>query len=154
MKCPQCQCLDDKVNDSRIVKDGTGVRRRRECLNCGHRFTTYETIIHAELKVIKKNGGLREEFDREKIRAGVEKACWKRPVSGDDIDRIAENVIRQIETDFDKEVPSTEIGRRVMEALKSTDEVAYVRFASVYRSFKDIEEFIEEIKILGKGGRK
>jgi transcriptional repressor NrdR len=109
MKCPQCQCLDDKVNDSRIVKDGTGVRRRRECLNCGHRFTTYETIIHAELKVIKKNGGLREEFDREKIRAGVEKACWKRPVSGDDIDRIAENVIRQIETDFDKEVPSTEI---------------------------------------------
>jgi transcriptional repressor NrdR len=153
MKCPQCQCLDDKVNDSRIVKDGSGVRRRRECLNCGHRFTTYESIIHAELKVIKKNGGLREEFDREKIRLGVEKACWKRAISGDDIDRISESVIRKIEADFDKEVSSIEIGRRVMEALKATDEVAYVRFASVYRSFKDIEEFIEEIKILGKGGR-
>ena len=153
MKCPQCQCLDDKVNDSRIVKDGSGVRRRRECLNCGHRFTTYESIIQAELKVIKKNGGLREEFDREKIRLGVEKACWKRPISGDDIDRISESVIRKIELDFDKEVSSIEIGRRVMEALKATDEVAYVRFASVYRSFKDIEEFIEEIKILGKSGR-
>jgi transcriptional repressor NrdR len=150
MRCPQCLCLEDKVNDSRMVKDGTGVRRRRECSQCGHRFTTYETIIHAELKVIKKNGDLREEFDRSKIRAGIEKACWKRPISGDDIERITENVIRAIETDFDKEVMSEVIGKRVMEALKNIDEVAYVRFASVYRSFKDIEEFIEEIKILGK----
>jgi len=154
MRCPQCQCLDDKVNDSRMVKDGEGVRRRRECLNCNHRFTTYESIIHAELKVIKKNGDLREEFDREKIRVGIEKACWKRPISGDDIDRISDNVIRGIESEFDKEVSSAEIGCRIMDALKATDEVAYVRFASVYRSFKDIEEFIEEIKILGKGGIK
>ena len=150
MRCPQCQCLEDKVNDSRMVKDGTGVRRRRECSDCGHRFTTYESIIHAELKVVKKNGDLREEFERSKIRTGIEKACWKRPISGDDIERITEKVFRSIESDYDKEVPSEDIGKRVMEALKNIDEVAYVRFASVYRSFTDIEEFIEEIKVLGK----
>ena len=87
MRCPQCQCLDDKVVDSRVIKDGEGVRRRRECLNCGHRYTTYEAVIHAELKVVKK-GEIREDFDREKLRLGIEKACWKRPVEGADIDRV------------------------------------------------------------------
>lgn len=156
MRCPLCQCLDDKVIDSRTVKEGGGVRRRRECLNCGHRYTTYEAIIHAELKVIKKNGQLREDFDREKLRLGIEKACWKRPVSEDDIEGMTESIIKGLETDFDKEVPSREIDNRIMERLKHVDEVAYVRFASVYRQFKDIEQFIEEIKTLGNNstGRK
>ncbi len=149
MRCPLCQCLDDKVIDSRTVKEGGGVRRRRECLNCGHRYTTYEAIIHAELKVIKKNGQLREDFDREKLRIGIEKACWKRPVSEDDIESLTEVIIKGLEMDFDKEVSSQEIGNRIMEKLKHVDEVAYVRFASVYRQFKDIEQFIEEIKTLG-----
>lgn len=147
MRCPQCHCLDDKVVDSRVTKEGAGVRRRRECLNCGHRFTTHEAIIHAELKVVKK-GNLREDFDSEKLRSGIEKACWKRPISGDNIDRIVESIVTGIETDFDGEISSEEIGKRVMQALKNIDEVAYVRFASVYRRFKDIEQFIEEIKNL------
>jgi transcriptional repressor NrdR len=151
VRCPQCQCLEDKVVDSRAVKDGAGVRRRRECANCGHRYTTYEGIIHAELKVVKKDGELREEFDREKLRSGIEKACWKRPVSSEDIEKLTERIIRGIESDFDREVPSSEIGTRIMESLREVDEVAYVRFASVYRRFKDIEQFIEEIKTLGGG---
>ena len=151
MRCPQCQCQDDKVVDSRMVKEGVGVRRRRECMNCGHRYTTYESIIHAELKVVKKDGAVREEFDREKLRFGIEKACWKRPVSGDDIEQLTEDLIKGIEADFDREVPSHEIGKRIMNALRETDEVAYVRFASVYRQFKDIDQFIEEIKALGGG---
>ena len=154
MRCPQCQCQDDKVVDSRTVKEGVGVRRRRECMNCGHRYTTYESIIHAELKVIKKDGQLREEFDREKIRFGIEKACWKRPISGEDIELMTEKIIKGIETDFDREVATPEIGKRIMNALREKDEVAYVRFASVYRQFKDIDQFIEEIKTLGNGGQK
>jgi transcriptional repressor NrdR len=147
MRCPECHCLDDKVVDSRSVKEGDGVRRRRECLSCGHRFTTYEGIIQAELKVIKRNS-IREEFDREKLRQGIENACYKRPVDPDEIDRIVEEVYNSLQRDFDKEVPSLEVGRRVMEALKQVDQVAYVRFASVYRKFKDVEEFIEEIRAL------
>ncbi len=154
MRCPQCQCQDDKVVDSRTVKEGIGVRRRRECMNCGHRYTTYESIIHAELKVIKKDGQLREEFDREKIRFGIEKACWKRPISGEDIELMTEDIIKGIEADFDREVATPEIGKRIMNALRDKDEVAYVRFASVYRQFKDIDQFIEEIKTLGNGGQK
>ncbi len=147
MRCPECHCLDDKVVDSRSVKEGDGVRRRRECLSCGHRFTTYEGIIQAELKVIKRNS-IREEFDREKLRQGIENACYKRPVDPDEIDRIVEEVYNSLQRDFDKEVPSLEVGKRVMEALKQVDQVAYVRFASVYRKFKDVEEFIEEIRAL------
>jgi len=154
MRCPQCQCQDDKVVDSRTVKEGVGVRRRRECMNCGHRYTTYESIIHAELKVIKKDGQLREEFDREKIRFGIEKACWKRPISGEDIELMTEDIIKGIEADFDREVATPEIGKRIMNALREKDEVAYVRFASVYRQFKDIDQFIEEIKALGNGEKK
>jgi transcriptional repressor NrdR len=137
------------VVDSRSVKDGAGVRRRRECARCGHRYTTYEGIIHAELKVIKRHGGAREDFDRDKLREGLEKACWKRPVSEDTIDRLTEDLARGIEADFDGEVTSEEIGRRAMIALRGVDEVAYVRFASVYRQFKDIDQFIDEIRALG-----
>ena len=148
MRCPACSCLDDKVIDSRATKEGAGVRRRRECLKCGHRFTTIEEIIQAELKVVK-HGDVREDLDREKIRRGIEKACWKRPIKVEEIERAADDVYNSIQRDFDKEVSSIEIGRRVMEILKKIDEVAYVRFASVYRQFKDIDEFIDEIRKLG-----
>jgi len=148
MRCPQCQCQEDKVVDSRSTKEGRGVRRRRECNSCGHRFTTIEEIIHAELRVIKRED-IREEFDREKIRKGIVKACWKRPISSEDIDKMVERTVSLVEAAFDTEVPSMEIGSRIMQALKEVDEVAYVRFASVYRQFKDIDQFIEEIKLLG-----
>lgn len=149
MRCPECSCLDDKVVDSRATKEGAGVRRRRECLQCGHRFTTIEEIIQAELKVVKRDN-VREELDREKIRRGVENACWKRPIEVEDIERAVDEVYASIQRDYDKEVSSIEIGNRVMEVLKRVDEVAYVRFASVYRQFKDIDEFIDEIRMLGK----
>jgi len=152
MRCPQCGCQDDKVVDSRATKEGAGVRRRRECLQCGHRFTTIEEIIQAELKVVKR-GDVREDFDREKIRRGIENACWKRPIKVEEIERAADEVYCAIQRDFDKEVSSIEVGNRVMEALKKLDQVAYVRFASVYRQFKDIDEFIDEIRMLGKINR-
>lgn len=149
MRCPQCTCSEDKVVDSRMTKEGAGVRRRRECLNCGHRFTTYEEIIQSELKVIKKNGNVREDFDREKLRRGIVNACWKRPIKVEDLDLLADRVVDSVQNDFEREIPSVEIGKRVMKELKKLDEVAYVRFASVYRQFKDIDQFIEEIKSLG-----
>jgi transcriptional repressor NrdR len=148
MRCPRCTCQDDKVVDSRAVKEGAGVRRRRECLNCGHRFTTYEGIIQAELKVVKRNDNRREDFDREKLRRGVEMACWKRDIPQEKIDSVVNKVVGSLESDFEREVPSEEIGKRTMMALRELDKVAYVRFASVYRDFKDIDEFISEIKMM------
>ena len=147
MRCPKCGCLDDKVIDSRVVRDGAAVRRRRECLSCSCRYTTIEGIVPEELKVIKRNS-VREDFDRDKLRRGIANACSKRPVSPDEIDRIVEDLSASILRDFDKEVASSEIGTRVMNQLRSVDQVAYVRFASVYRKFKDVEEFIEEIRAL------
>ena len=147
MRCPQCGCLEDKVIDSRAVKDDTGVRRRRECLKCAHRFTTYESIIREGLKVVKRNS-VREDFDQDKLRRGIQNACYKRPINPEDIDRLVEDLVLTIQRDFDKEVASSEIGTRVMNLLRSVDQVAYVRFASVYRKFKDVEEFIEEIRAL------
>lgn len=147
MRCPMCGCLEDKVIDSRSVREDSGVRRRRECLSCGHRFTTYESIIREELKVVKRNN-IREDFDREKLRRGIANACYKRPVNPEEIDRVADEIDQGIQRDFDKEVSSAEIGKRVMAALRSLDQVAYVRFASVYRKFKDVEEFIAEIRAL------
>ena len=149
MRCPACGCEDDKVVDSRAVKDGAGVRRRRECTRCLHRFTTYEGLIQEELKVVKKNN-IREDFDKDKLRRGIENACYKRPIGQDAIDRLVEEVANCIQKDFDKEVSRTEVGNRVMNALRQLDQVAYVRFASVYRKFKDVDEFIEEIKTLEK----
>ncbi len=153
MRCPQCTCQDDKVVDSRSIKDGVGVRRRRECLNCGHRFSTYEGIVQAELKVKKRSGDIKD-FDRDSLRRGIDKACWKRNIDEETIDHLVTKVISEIENKFDKVVPSIEIGNSVMKELKKLDEVAYVRFASVYKEFKDIDQFIDEIRILGGGNSK
>ena len=147
MKCPACGFHDDKVVDSRSVKDGAGVRRRRVCLNCSHRFSTYEGIIREELRVVKRSG-ICEDFDKDKLRRGIRNACYKRPIDSDRIDQIVEDVNSLIQKEFDKDVPSSEIGRIVMDTLKKVDQVAYVRFASVYRKFKDVEEFINEIRAL------
>ena len=148
MRCPRCACQDDKVMDSRATKEGAGVRRRRECLNCGHRFTTYEEIIQAELKVLKRDN-THEDFDREKLRRGIEKACWKRDIRPEQIDALLSKVVTEIESEYDREISSVEIGNKTMAALRQLDKVAYVRFASVYRDFKDIEEFISEIRTIG-----
>ena len=148
MRCPRCACQDDKVMDSRATKEGAGVRRRRECLNCGHRFTTYEEIIQAELKVLKRDN-THEDFDREKLRRGIEKACWKRNIRPEQIDALLSKIVSEIESEYDREIPSVEIGNKAMTALRQLDKVAYVRFASVYRDFKDIEEFISEIRTMG-----
>ena len=147
MRCPKCGFLDDKVVDSRSVREGFGVRRRRECLGCGHRFSTYESVIWNDLMVVKRNGA-RQEFDVDKIRRGVELACRKLSVSAEDIDKLVEELSMALQRDFDKEVPAAEIGNRVMKALRKLDSVAYVRFASIYRNFKDVDEFIEEIRAL------
>ena len=134
MRCPRCACQDDKVVDSRATKEGAGVRRRRECLNCGHRFTTYEEIIQAELKVLKRDN-THEDFDREKLRRGIEKACWKRNIRPEQIDTLLSKIVMEIETEYDREISSVEIGTKAMAALRQLDKVAYVRFASVYRDF-------------------
>ena len=147
MRCPKCNCQDDKVIDSRSIREGAAVRRRRECLNCQYRFSTYEGIIHTELKIVKKDN-IREDFDKEKLRRGIENACYKRPIESETIDQMLEDIYASIQKNYDKEVPSSEIGRYVMNALKKVDHVAYVRFASVYRKFKDVDEFIEEIRAL------
>jgi len=149
MRCPKCTSVDDKVIDSRSSRDGAMIRRRRECLKCGARFTTYEQICRENLRV-KKRAGQYEEFDRRKLLSGIEKACEKRPVSTEQIEAIAERVVTELENEFGREVPSMQIGERVMQHLRKLDEVAYVRFASVYRQFRDTEQFIDEIKRLGK----
>ncbi len=149
MRCPRCSFPDDKVVDSRATREGMGIRRRRECLNCGHRFTTHEEIIQAELKVIKRDE-TRQELDSEKIRRGVEKACWKRNVTEEQIDTLVRNVIADIESRYDREVPASEIGNSIMQHLRELDKVAYVRFASVYRDFQDVDEFIDEIRSFAK----
>ena len=145
MRCPMCGCLEDKVIDSRSVREDSGVRRRRECLSCGHRFNTFESVVRDELKVVKRNN-IREDFDREKLRRGIANACYKRPVSDEEIDRIVDAVTSSLLHDFDKEVDSSEIGERVMAELSKVDEVAFVRFASVYRKFTAVKDFIREIK--------
>jgi len=147
MRCPNCGFQDDKVVDSRAVRDGAAVRRRRVCLACNHRFTTYESVIPSELMVIKRNG-VREEYDPDKLRHGVELACHKRPIPAGSVDKVVEDISSSIQHSFEKEVPSVEIGLRVMAELRKLDQVAYVRFASIYRKFKDVDEFIEEIRTL------
>ena len=149
MRCPKCGCENDKVIDSRSIRDGSGVRRRRECTGCQCRFTTVEEIIPEELKVIKRNG-VREDYDSDKLRTGIKNACYKRPVSDEEIASIVEDINHSLLHDFDKEVPSLEIGERVMKALKDLDQVAYVRFASVYRKFQAAQDFISEVKHLKK----
>ena len=149
MRCPKCNCENDKVIDSRSMRDGAGVRRRRECTRCQYRFTTVDEIIAEELKVVKRNG-VREEYSSTKLRTGVINACYKRPISDEEIDAVVEDITRSLMRDFDKEVPSLEIGERVMDALRDLDQVAYVRFASVYRKFQAAKDFISEVKHLKK----
>lgn len=144
MKCPYCGYVDDKVMDSRPTDDGTSIRRRRECLSCGKRFTTHEIIENVPIFVIKKDGS-REQFRRDKILNGLVRACEKRPVSYDTLENVASEIEQMIFNSLKKEIKSDEIGTLVMNSLKDIDEVAYVRFASVYRQFKDIGTFMEEL---------
>lgn len=146
MKCPVCSHFDSKVIDSRPSPDGMSIRRRRECLACGKRFTTFETIETAQIFVIKKNG-TKEIFDRNKVLSGLIKACYKRPV---DPERIVSEIEQELQNSMIGEIESREIGELVMLKLKDCDEVAYVRFASVYREFKDVDTFLKEIKDLMK----
>ena len=147
MKCPFCGHHEDKVVDSRASSDGVAIRRRRECLSCGKRFTTYEHVEEQPLMIVKKDGR-REPFDRHKLLAGLVKACEKRPVSMDDLEQLVDELERELSQQFEREVPSREIGERVMKKLHAIDPVAYVRFASVYREFKDVEQFMRELKEL------
>jgi transcriptional repressor NrdR len=149
MRCPACGHEEDKVVDSRATRDDTAVRRRRECLECGKRFTTYEYIENTPLMVIKKDGR-REPFRREKLKAGILKACEKRPISPVTIDEVVDSIESSLQKQMRSEVTSADIGESVMQALSNLDEVAYVRFASVYRHFKDINQFMEELKSLLK----
>jgi transcriptional repressor NrdR len=145
MRCPFCSHIEDKVIDSRQSRDGDVIRRRRECLKCDARFTSYERIEEVLPPVIKKDGR-REPFDRVKILHGLEKACEKRSVSVESRELLAANIEKSLLESGEKEIPSSWIGEQIMKELKEVDEVAYVRFASVYRQFKDIKEFMEEIK--------
>ena len=152
MKCPFCGHIEDKVIDSRSSNEDKSVRRRRECMKCKRRFTTYEYIEEIPLMVIKKDGR-REAFDRNKIISGILKACEKRPVSMEKVEAVVDKVEKELQKSFDKEVKAQVVGELVMDYLHKLDEVAYVRFASVYRQFKDINHFMKELKdLLGKRG--
>jgi transcriptional repressor NrdR len=151
MKCPFCQVLENKVIDSRLSKDGYVIRRRRECLSCERRFTTYERVEEILPMVVKKDG-TREVYTRGKIVAGIQRACEKRPVSVSAMEQIVEGIERELHESGEKEVSSSYIGERVMEKLKEVDGVAYVRFVSVYRSFRDVNDFLDELKhLLSRG---
>ncbi|NIP38212.1 MAG: transcriptional repressor NrdR [Candidatus Dadabacteria bacterium] len=149
MKCPYCGDLENKVMDSRLTNDGLAVRRRRECIECAKRFTTYERVEEVNFLVVKKDGS-KEVFDKSKLIHGMLKACEKRPISVDTIENFINNLEREFQERGDKEISSTEIGEKVIRKLYEVDEVAYVRFASVYRSFKDVNQFMDELKDLLK----
>lgn len=153
MKCPYCEYFESKVIDSRPTDEGQAIRRRRECMKCGKRFTTYEKIEEVPIIIVKKDGN-RQVYDRNKLLNGILKACEKRPVSIGTIERIVDDIERNLSSTLEKEITSVEIGEMVMNKLKNVDEVAYVRFASVYRQFKDVNSFMEELKkILDENGR-
>lgn len=148
MKCPKCSSPDDKVLDSRAVHDGKGIRRRRECLACGYRFTTFEEILREELRVVKRDG-THEPFSRQKMYNGIMAACQKRPVSADDVNGMIDGIIEEIGAQDRSDVSSAMLGEMVMDRLEKTDSVAYVRFASVYKRFADVGQFksaVDEIK--------
>ena len=147
MRCPKCGRLDDKVVDSRASREGSVIRRRRECLICSHRFTTYEEIEHEGLMIVKRDGR-REQFTKEKLLSGVRKACQKRPISPKIIEDLVERIVDEITDKYEREVPSMAIGERVMEGLRDIDDVAYVRFASVYRRFQEATDFVQAVKKL------
>ncbi|MEA4915378.1 MAG: transcriptional regulator NrdR [Christensenella sp.] len=147
MKCRYCASIESKVIDSRPTEDGSAIRRRRECINCGKRFTTYEKIEEIPIMVVKRDGR-REPFDSEKIRIGIRKACEKRPIAADVQDKLVEDVTREVFNTLASEVTTRDIGEILMRKLKDVDEVAYVRFASVYREFKDTQTFMKELQHL------
>ncbi len=147
MKCPFCGFLEDKVVDSREAKDGDSIRRRRECLECGRRFTSYERIDEIPYMVVKKDGK-RETFERNKIMAGLLRACEKRPISASQLEAIVDSVEKTLQESPDRELPTSDVGKIIMRRLKELDKVAYVRFASVYLEFEDVSEFMTELKYL------
>jgi transcriptional repressor NrdR len=153
MKCPFCGFLEDKVVDSREAKDGDSIRRRRECLECGRRFTSYERIDEIPYMVVKKDGR-REAFDRNKIMAGLLRACEKRPISASQLESIVDSVEKYVQDSADRERPTSQIGKVIMRRLKELDKVAYVRFASVYLEFEDVSEFMSELKNLVRSREK
>ena len=148
MRCPKCSSSQDRVIDSREARESCAIRRRRECLRCNFRFTTYEEVEREELRVVKRNDA-REPFNREKLFNGLRKACEKRPVKIEDLERVCDEIAGELEQEGYKEIPSSVIGAKVMRRLEGIDHVAYVRYASVYRQFEDVGEFINEIKSLG-----
>lgn len=147
MRCPKCGCIDDKVIDSRASREETVIRRRRGCLSCQHRFTTYEQIEHPTIMVIKRDGR-REVFSREKMLSGLQKACQKRPVSQQSIEELVRKVEDAVASEYPDEIPGSALGERVMEALRDIDPVAYVRYASVYRRFEEATDFVQAVKKL------
>ncbi len=147
MRCPKCGCQDDKVIDSRASREGATIRRRRECIACGFRFTTYEEVEHTGLAVLKRDGR-REEFSKDKLMSGIKKACQKRPISPKVIEDLVEKIVNKITDEYEREVPGDILGKLVMEELRQMDEVAYVRFASVYRRFQEATDFVHEVKKL------
>ena len=147
MRCPKCGCQDDKVIDSRASREGATIRRRRQCVACGFRFTTYEEIEREGLVVLKRDGR-REEFSREKLLSGLRKACQKRPISPKVVEDLVERIVNEVTDKYEREVPSEFIGKLVMEGLRQTDQVAYVRFASVYRRFQEATDFVQAVKNL------
>jgi transcriptional repressor NrdR len=150
MRCPTCGHLEDRVIDSRSTKEGRAIRRRRECIGCGHRYTTYEYVENASILVVKKDGK-REPWSREKVVAGISRACEKRPISLTQIEAIVDRIENEIQRQAPGELASKSVGELVMAELRELDEVAYVRFASVYRHFKDVNEFLDEIQGLVQG---
>jgi len=147
MRCPKCGCIEDRVVDSRASREGATIRRRRECTGCNHRFTTYEEIEREGLFVLKRDGR-REEFSREKLFSGLKKACQKRPVPQKAIEDLVEKIAEAVNNKFESEVPAEFIGKLVMDGLRELDDVAYVRFASVYRRFQEATDFVHEVKKL------
>ena len=147
MKCPYCSYLESKVVDSRPADEGASIRRRRECLSCHKRFTTYETVESLPLMVVKKDGS-RQSFDRRKVLGGMIRACEKRPVPLAELEKIAEEIEQDLQNSMEREISTEAIGEKVMERLRNVDQVAYVRFASVYRQFKDIDTFMTELNKL------
>jgi len=143
MQCPKCGGEEDRVIDSRASKEGATIRRRRECMGCQHRFTTYEEIEREHLTVLKRDGR-REAFSRDKLQKSIERACQKRPISGDDIEAAVERLLDDLGRNFDREVAGTDIGERVMRELRLMDPVAYIRFASIYRQFEEVSDFVDE----------
>jgi len=153
LRCPFCQHMDDRVIDSRLSKEGDMIRRRRECTHCLRRFTTYERVEETLPLVIKKDGR-RENFDRGKILAGLHKACEKRPISVETLEKLVDRIEQKLQEGGEREIHSRVVGEQIMLELQNLDEVAYVRFASVYRSFKDVNEFMNEVKELLEKGQK